>query len=94
LATIIGGNMGYTYWDVHFKRTKKNMLNFINALIDVHGRLCDSDDFSYGYTKELIATGYRGCYILIRISIPDGQKFNFETRSGLKLQEPPKVQVS
>jgi hypothetical protein len=85
--------MEYTYWDVHFKRTKTNTLNFINALFWVRGRMTDCD--TYGYDKQPNWKKYiHHQYILARIAIPAGREKEFEDYSKIYLREPPKVSLA
>jgi hypothetical protein len=87
--------MEYTYWDVHFKRTKQNTLRFINALFQVNGKISDSDTFGVDCGKLEHQRNLHHCYVLVRVAIPKGKELDFECQSFGKgtLQEPPKVGV-
>lgn len=79
----------YTYWDVHFKRTKKNTLSFINGIFLVNGRITDSDNFGvYEGMKN-----WHNAWILVRVAIPAGKEQLFMDWTDLKLEEPPKVSM-
>ena len=80
----------YTYWDVHFKRTKKNTLNFINGIFLVNGRITDSDNFGVHEGMH----NWHHCWILVRVAIPAGRELMFEDWTGLKLEETPKVSLA
>jgi hypothetical protein len=87
--------MEYTYWDVHFKRTKKNTVLFTNAIFQVNGRIYCTDTFGIdsGNTEE--ARYLHHCYVLVRVAIPKGKEEEFEQHSfgAGTLQEPPKVDI-